>query len=219
MQSKNKISRRAALASGVGLAVFGDLLTNLRYAQDTGVKEDVVWKFTKLDPDLVAKRAYENYKAGGCLYGAFKGACLAYAETIESSDAEFAKIARGVPFVAFRCARGGFGKLRELCGAMAGGIMFMSCFCEDVADLNAMAAELGEFGRTTALPTYVPENDECPDMFTFVANGLTCKDMGVGWVLNAPEEQRKNWVGERCARHTASIMKKAAEILNERFED
>ncbi|MBP5620808.1 MAG: C-GCAxxG-C-C family protein [Thermoguttaceae bacterium] len=219
MQSKNKISRRAALASGVGLAVFGDLMTNLGYAQDTGVKEDVVWKFAKLDPDLVAKRAYENFKAGGCLYGAFKGACLAYADAVEASDAEFAKIARGVPFVAFRCGRGGFGKLRELCGAMAGAIMFMSCFCEKVDDLNDMAGLLGGFAKTAALPTYVPENDECPNMFTFVADGLTCKDMGVGWVLNAPEEQRKNWVGERCARHTASIMKKAAEIINEHFEE
>jgi len=42
--------------------------------------------------------------------------------------------------------------------------------------------------------------------------------MGVGWVGAAPEEQKK-WTGERCARHTASIVKKAAEILNAYFAE
>ena len=97
--------------------------------------------------------------------------------------------------------------------------MFFSCFCDDAADVAKLAGELGEFGKTTALPTYKPEKDECPDMATHVANGLTCAAMGVGWVLNAPEDQRKNWVAERCARHTASIMKKAAELLNAHFEE
>ena len=211
------ISRRAMLASGAGLAAFGDLLSNLGYAEETGVKENA-WKFTPVDPDKVADYAYAQYASGGCLYGAFKGAVLAYADAVESTDAEAAKIARSCPFVAFRCARGGFGRLRELCGAVAGSVMFFSCFCEDAADVNAMAAELGEWAKKTALPTYVPEKDEHPNLFQFVANGLTCREMGAGWVGAAPEEQKK-WAGERCARHTASIVKKAAEILNAFFAE
>ena len=116
-----KITRRDALATGFGLAAFGTVLSDLGYAEETATK-DAVWRFAPVDVNLVGKLVYENYDAGGCLYGAFKGAVLAYATAVESVDAEAARVARSCPFVAFRCARGGFGRLKELCGAVAGGV-------------------------------------------------------------------------------------------------
>lgn len=212
-----KISRRDALATGFGLAAFGTVLSDLGYAEETATK-DAVWRFKELDVNLVGKLVYENYDAGGCLYGAFKGAVLAYAAAVESVDAEAARVARGCPFVAFRCARGGFGRLKELCGAVAGGVMFFSCFLDDYADVCKLAAALGEYGRETALPEYVPEKDDAPNFLRVVAKGLTCREMGGAWMKAATDEQKK-LVGERCKRHTASIMMKAVELLNAHFAE
>ena len=207
-----KISRRDALATGSGLAAFGTVLSDLGYAEETATK-DAVWRFATVDVNLVGKLVYENYDAGGCLYGAFKGAVLAYAAAVESVDAEAARVARSCPFVAFRCARGGFGRLKELCGAVAGGVMFFSCFLDDYADGCKLAAALGEYGREAALPEYVPEKDDAPNFLRVVAKGLTCREMGGAWMKAATDEQKK-LVGERCKRHTASIMMKAVELLN-----
>ncbi len=212
-----KISRRDALATGFGLAAFGTVLSDLGYAEETATK-DAVWRFAPVDVKLVGKLVYENYDAGGCLYGAFKGAVLAYAAAVESVDAEAARVARSCPFVAFRCARGGFGRLKELCGAVAGGVMFFSCFLDDYADVCKLAAALGEYSRETALPEYVPEKDDAPNFLRVVAKGLTCREMGGAWMKAATDEQKK-LVGERCKRHTASIMVKAAELLNAHFAE
>ena len=212
-----KISRRDALATGFGLAAFGTVLSDLGYAEETA-KKDAVWRFAPVDVNLVGKLVYENYDAGGCLYGAFKGAVLAYAAAVESVDAEAARVAHSCPFVAFRCARGGFGRLKELCGAVAGGVMFFSCFLDDYADVCKLAAALGEYGRETALPEYVPEKDDAPNFLRVVAKGLTCREMGGAWMKAATDEQKK-LVGERCKRHTASIMMKAVELLNAHFAE
>ena len=212
-----KISRRDALATGFGLAAFGTVLSDLGYAEETA-KKDAVWRFAPVDVNLVGKLVYENYDAGGCLYGAFKGAVLAYAAAVESVDAEAARVAHSCPFVAFRCARGGFGRLKELCGAVAGGVMFFSCFLDDYADVCKLAAALGEYGRETALPEYVPEKDDAPNFLRVVAKGLTCREMGGAWMKAASDEQKK-LVGERCKRHTASIMMKAVELLNAHFAE
>ena len=212
-----KISRRDALATGFGLAAFGTVLSDLGYAEETATK-DAVWRFAELDVKEVGRLVYENYDAGGCLYGAFKGGVLAYAAAVESVDPEAARIARACPFVAFRCARGGFGRLKELCGAVAGGVMFFSCFLDDYADVCKLAAALGEYARETPLPEYVPEKDDAPNFLRVVAKGLTCREMGGAWMKAATDEQKK-LVGERCKRHTASIMAKAAELLNARFAE
>lgn len=212
------LTRRDAL-TGVGAVALGGFLSDFGRANETNAAPtDETWRFVELDPRKAAALAYEYYGTNACLYGAFKGAVLAYADAVESVDADAAARARNFPFVAFRCGRGGFGRLKELCGAVAGSVMFFNCFVDDYADVCRLAAELGEYAKTAELPEYVPENAESADFLRVVANGLTCREMGGAWVKAASEEQMK-LVGERCKRHTASIARKAAEILNAYFAE
>ena len=122
--------------------------------------------------------------------------------------------AQSFPFFAFRYGRGGCAKLKEICGAINGAVLFMSCFVEDFAEIPALAKKLADWAAETELPTFVPADDKYPDFLKVKAGGITCAVMGKAWMSAATDEQKKI-VGERCKRHTASIMGKAVEILNE----
>ncbi|MDO5582050.1 MAG: C-GCAxxG-C-C family (seleno)protein [Planctomycetia bacterium] len=209
-----KVSRRELLTGSLALTA-GTLLTDSISAE--GIKkEEESWKYVPLDARKVAQRAYDEYGTSGCLYGSFKGAVLEYADAIESADAAMARSARSFPFIAFRCGRGGFARLKQLCGAVAGAVMFMNCFVSDFKDLTALTDKLGKYAAETELPQFIPQDDKHPNFLKVAAHGLTCKEMGGAWMKAATAEQKKV-VGERCKRHTASIIAKAVELLNEYY--
>lgn len=205
-----EVSRRGVLAGGLTLTM-GTFLADLAQAS-TEAPKDQCWKYIKLDPQKAGQQAYDCYKDGGCLYAAFKGALLTFAKEDPSSAAAV----NAIPYAAFRCGKGGFGRLKELCGAVGGSLMFMSCFVEDFKVLTALAEKLGKFASETELPTFIPEKDEHPNFLKVKAGGLTCRSMGSAWMKAATPEQKKI-VLERCKRHTASILAKAVELLNEQF--
>ncbi|MDD3586204.1 MAG: C-GCAxxG-C-C family (seleno)protein [Thermoguttaceae bacterium] len=205
-----KLSRRNLITGTTGLALGSFALPLVQGAQETAPEE--CWKYVKLSPQKVAQCVYETYGTNGCLYGAFKGAVLEYA----SANPAMAQVVKAFPFVAFRCGRGGFARMKQLCGAVAGAVMFMNCFVGDFKQLCALTEKLGKYAAESPLPDFVPADDKYPDFLKVVAHGLTCREMGGAWMGKATAEQKKI-VGERCKRHTASIMAKAVELLNEHF--
>lgn len=207
-----KFSRRTALAGGFGLAMAG-FMADVAAAAEAAPEK--CWKYVKLDPAKVAQAAYDAFGANGCMYGAVKGAISVFAETTTCPNDKAA--AQNFPFFAFRYGRAGCAKLKEICGALNGAILFMSCFVDDYAEIPALAKKLADWAAETELPTFVPADDKYPDFLKVKAGGITCAVMGKAWMSAATDEQKKI-VGERCKRHTASIMAKAVEILNEFYE-
>ena len=205
-----KISRRHLITGTTGLAVGTFAVPLVESAQEVAPEE--CWKYVKLSPQVVAQCVYETYRTHGCLYGAFKGAVLEYAK----ANPAMAQTAQAFPFIALRCGRGGFGRLKQLCGAVAGAVMFMNCFVGDFKQLCVLADKLGKYAAESPLPDFVPAEDKNPDFLKVVSHGLTCREMGGAWMGKANAEQKK-LVGERCKRHTASIMAKTIELLNEHF--
>ncbi len=206
-----KVTRRGILAGGMTLTM-SSFLTELAPADDKK-PQDQCWKYVKLDPKKVGQQAYDCYKDGGCLYAAFKGGLLEFAQ----ADPKSAAAVNAIPYAAFRAGRGGFARLKELCGAVAGSVMFMSCFVEDFKTLTALADKLGKYAAETELPVFIPAKDEHPNFLKVKAGGLTCRQMGKAWMSAASADQKKI-VLERCKRHTASIIAKAVELLNEFYE-
>lgn len=207
-----KITRRGAIA-GLGLAMSG-LMSDLVSAEECGAGEKC-WKYVKLDPAKVAQSVYDTFGANGCMFGSVKGALTVFAETTSCPKDQAA--AKNFPYFSLRYGRGGVAKLKEICGAVNGGVMLMSFFVEDYADIPALAKKLAEYSAETELPVFVPAKDEHPDFLKVAAHGITCREMGSAWMGAASNEQKKI-VGERCKRHAASIMAKAVEILNEYFK-
>ena len=212
-----KMTRRSVLASGIGIAAMNGFLIGLAGAEETSPQEKC-WKYVRISPQKAAQRVYDTFGDNGCMYGAFKGALLEYADTIADTDPQTAAAVKAIPFTAFRAGRSGFAKLKQLCGAVAGSVIFFSCFVEDFADVCKLTDQLGQYAAETSLPEFIPEKDEYPDFRKVVAHGLTCKEMGGAWMKGATEEQKKI-VGERCKRHAASIMGKAVELLNEYYAE
>lgn len=211
VKMEKKMTRRNVMAGGLGLTLAG-LLNETAFARET-VENEKCWTYVKLDPQKVAQSVYETFGAHGCMYGAVKGALKVYAEQSDGPDAQAAK---AFPCQVLRYGRAGVAHLKEICGAVSGGVMFMSFFVEDYADIRVMAAELAKFSAEAELPTFIPEVDEHPDFLRVVSNGITCREMGGAWVKAASEKQMKI-VLERCRRHAASIMAKAVEILNAHY--
>lgn len=219
MEQSNKMSRRNALVGTLGVALGGSLLTSIGYADEKSAdSEDQVWKYTKLCPKKVGQRVHDSFGTKGCMYGALKGAILEYAQAIESTDAAKAAAARSFPFVGMQAGRAGCGKLKSLCGGVNGAAIFMALFVDKTPDLTALIQKLGDYAKETALPEFKPENDPYENFPTAVAHGVTCKEMGGAWMAAASEDFKKV-VGERCKRHTASIMAKAVELLNDYFKE
>lgn len=207
-----KLTRRTAIAGGLSVAMTC-FLSDLADAHEC-TTEEKCWKYVRLDPKKVAQSVYDTFGTNGCMYGAVKGALIVFADTTQCAADKVA--AQNFPFLSLRYGRSGVAKLKEICGAVNGGIMLMSFFVENYADIPKMAKKLADFSAETELPTFIPTIDEHPNFLKVASHGITCREMGSAWMGVATPEQKKI-VGERCKRHAASIMAKAVEILNEYY--
>ncbi len=207
-----KLTRRNVLAGSLGLAMYG-FSGDSAFAADGPAEK--CWTYVPLDSKKVAQSVYDTFGVNGCMYGSVKGALLVFAETTDN-EAEKAAV-KAFPWQSLRYGRGGVAKLKEICGAVNGGVMLMSFFVEDFAEIPALAKKLAEYAAETELPEFVPEKDEYPDFLKVASHGITCREMGGAWMGVATPEQKKI-VGERCKRHAASIMAKAVEILNDFYK-
>ena len=225
-ESESKLNRRTALAEGLSLAMVGFLFADLdpetsaedetrakRPRRRRPVREET-WKYTRIDPELAARYAYETYHPWGCMYAAAKGGMLAYAD----ANPEMAPVVKAFPFLAFRSGKTGCGAMEQLCGTINGAAFFMSLFVPDYAELCALIVKLAEFYKTTELPSYVPAEDKYPNFVKTIAPSLQCADSKGKWLAADPSQEHKQLRQERCIRLTASVIKKAVELLNEYFE-
>ena len=210
------LSRRTFLADtgkvALGLAI-GSVGLSLAgcSAKTTGSKtkqELPAWPWTyskKLDPNAVAKLAYEGFYQGAC--------CYAVANSILTE----LKNKVGFPFTQipsdmFRYGEGGIVGWASLCGTLNGASAVINLVSPKEV-YGPLINELMGWYTETAFPVYVPEGKD--KLVTSKSGSPLCHVSVTNWckVSKAGAESKER--AERCARLCGDVGKRVAEMLND----
>ena len=209
----NDVSRRrffanackvtAGAALGAGLA--STLSTNADVSDHSEDLFEWPWPYTRLDPDRVRDQAYAAFHHGHCSYGALEGIVAELREEV------------GVPFTTLpsqilEYGKGGGVGWGTLCGALNGAAAAISLV---TANSDPIINELIGWYTKTALPIYEPTAEtEVQIETSSVAGSPLCHTSVTEWCnasgCGAKSAERK----ERCARLTADVAGRAAELMN-----
>lgn len=184
----------------------------------------------QLDAAAVKEAAYHGYYAGGCCHGAYNGLVKHLADT---AGAPFDLL----PLDFGMFGGGGIAGYGSICGAVLGGILTINSVVPNAANAtpakanvrNRMMAELMRWYEGFAFPAYAPAQVDAAE--TGLTRGFTdaglpavvqvapgshlCHASVTGWCAangNVPSSGADKKA--RCARLTADVAGKVAELLN-----
>ncbi len=193
--------------SGVALgAVVGSGATTLLTHAATSAVPALPWQYVALDPVVVAERAYADYYAGGCMYGAFESIVGQLADVV------------GAPFTSIPTAMAKYGSAGvsgwgTLCGAL-NGVAAAIYLVKTSATGNPIINEIFGWYGVEALPNYTPKNPKYADIQSTVSQSQLCHVSVTNWCDHTGFKTSDPHRGERCAWLTASVAKYAVELLN-----
>jgi len=176
-------------------------------------KPHLPWAFARLDQDITADRAYQDYYQGHCMYGVFKSIVWQLAEQ------------RGEPYKSFpldmmKYGAGGVAGWGSLCGGLNGGAAVIGLFAATQEQAKLLTHELLRWYETTALPIYVPKKPKLEmEMPKSVSNSVLCHVSVSSWCKVSGHRAFSKEHNERCARLAADTAKKTVEILNSTLQD
>jgi len=215
------ISRRNAI-KGTGLVVGTFLTTAVptifakSESKEKGSSKAVVWKYEKLDPKVVADRAYALYPAGRCMYATAKaiGDCLA--DATRQTNPALSEVLTDFPWQMMLYGHSGMATMGSLCGTVNACGAIFSMFVQDKNTLDAMVQEFCKYYEQTPLPSYKPENapKEFEPMKKSVAESILCHVSQGHWCKESGQSQFSSFRSERCRRLSADCAAKAVEMLN-----
>jgi len=237
----DNLSRRN-LISGVGFALGGAMAlkalpgcssedgdkadTGTGPAATTGpqVKEYPYESFIKagykLDTAAVKEAAYQLYYAGGCCHGSYR-ALLEHLATTVGAPFDLLPLDFG------KFGAGGIGGYGSICGSLLGGVMIINHIVIDPDARSAMMTDLLRWYEGNPFPAFVPkaiaeaEKDLTKDFsaaniasLQLAPKSHLCHASVSAWCaangVSAGGSDKK----ARCARLTADVAGKAAEIIN-----
>ncbi|MBW7989358.1 MAG: C_GCAxxG_C_C family protein [Planctomycetes bacterium] len=169
------------------------------------------WKYTELDPDITARRAYYYYDKGHCMYAAFAPAISQLAD-------KYGEPYRSFPVEMMRYGAGGVAGWGSLCGAVNGSAALMSLFVKKEDELKQLVDELFLWYQQTELPQYVPQKPALKiEIAKSVSNSVLCHVSVTRWCKVSGHKTFTKPQKERCKRLSAETAKKTVEILNAHF--
>jgi hypothetical protein len=189
----------------------------------------------QLDVEAVKEAAYNAYYAGGCCHGAYSALMGALQAGV---GAPFDQL----PAAFGKFGGGGIGGYGSICGAVLGSQLIVNMIAEDPPPpagsttspnvRNAMIVEIMRWYETFAFPEFVPATrnakefnasgaaltvlnfDTPPESMRLAPGSHLCHASVTGWctaqgvAANGPDKLA------RCARLTADVAGKTAELLN-----
>jgi hypothetical protein len=175
----------------------------------------------QLDAAAVKEAAYHAYYAGGCCHGAYS-ALLGHLASTAGAPFNLLPIDFG------RFGGGGIAGYGSICGAVLGGVMVINMVVSNATARGAMMTDLMRWYEGFAFPAYAPAAVDAAE------TGLT-KDFGAANLVNLQvvpashlcHSSVSKWCAiqgvsasgadkkARCARLTADVAGKVAEILNQ----
>ncbi|HSH69878.1 MAG TPA: C-GCAxxG-C-C family protein [Deferrisomatales bacterium] len=161
------------------------------------------WPYPRLDPDVVAARAYWDYFDGHCMYGVFAGIV---GDLAEKCGGPF----RTFPLELMKYGAGGVAGWGTLCGTLNGAAAAIHLVS---ADPEPVIDELFGWYSSETLPDFIPEESPKP-LPRSVARSPLCHVSVAEWCkvsgLDAYSVERN----ERCARLAAATARHTVESLN-----
>lgn len=166
------------------------------------------WAFARLDPDITADRAYQDYYQGHCMYAVFKSIVGQLAEQSGEPYKSF-------PFDMMKYGAGGVAGWGSVCGGLNGAAAVIGLFATTQDQARVLTHELFTWYETTALPIYVPEKPKLEvEVPKSVSNSVLCHVSVSNWCKVSRHRAFSKEHNERCARLTADTAKKTVEILD-----
>jgi Putative redox-active protein (C_GCAxxG_C_C) len=174
----------------------------------------------RLDPAPIREAGYHAYHVGGCCHGAFSALVGHLATT---AGAPFDQL----PLDFGKFGGGGVAGYGSICGAVLGSVLVVNMVVANPGARNTMMTDLMRWYEGNAFPAYVPATADAAETgltLDFSAANLPrlqkkpeshlCHASVSGWCA----ANRVSAVGAdkkaRCARLTADVAGKAAEMLN-----
>jgi hypothetical protein len=225
VEEKEKLTRREFVAGSAGFAAgvaVGSgslgLLSGCLTKPEPKVVEKIVevekpakippipWPYEKLDPEKVAKIAYENWYKHFCCYAVTSGILIPLQEEIGEPYTLF-------PIESTIWGHGGAVGWGTLCGTLTGvGIATGLIAGKDGEKiLNDVIA----WYTKTELPIYTPENPKATIKNQSKSNSPLCHISVGKWMKKEDVKFFSPERKERCARLAADVATKTVELLND----
>ena len=165
--------------------------------------------YESLDPLKVQKKGYEAYYQHHCSYGGFEAIIGSLREKIGYPY-------NMIPTEMMTYGRAGVAGWGTICGTLNGASAAISVVVGDYKKYKGLLNELLAWYSKVELPIYVPAGQK--PMVKSVAGNPLCHVSVMKWcaVANVPAKSKAR--SERCARVTADVAKKTAELLNAYFK-
>ncbi|HUH42885.1 MAG TPA: C-GCAxxG-C-C family protein [Sulfurimonas sp.] len=207
------MSRREAL-SGLGCLAVVATSELLAAPESLAPKKApaLPWAYAILDPQHVAKRAYENYFSHHCMYASFEAIIGELADKFGEPYSSF-------PFDMMAYGSGGVAGWGSLCGTLNGAaaaIQLVSHRPEEII------AELFRWYETTPIPNVnltilTDETSKYPQPIKVkpsISHSVLCHVTISKWVKESGKSLDSVEKSQRCAQAAASVAKKSVELLN-----
>lgn len=210
-----RVSRRelftstGAFAAGVALGTLfgGGALRGVSTAHAAEVPP-WPWPYRKLDPDVVAQRAYDGYWKGACNYGAAEAIIGELARVVGHPYTLF-------PVDMFRYGEGGVVGWSTICGALNGAAAVI-CLVTPKDAYPKLINELMGWYTQFAFPEYRPAGGA--ELPTSVAGSPLCHVSVTRWCVSSGYQENSKERKERCARLTADVAAQAVRLLNAYYD-
>ncbi|WP_242343782.1 C-GCAxxG-C-C family (seleno)protein [Anaeromyxobacter terrae] len=163
----------------------------------------VPWPYVTLDPDRVASRAFSAYEQGHCMFGAFDALVGSVADKLGDPYASF-------PFDVMKYGAGGVNGWATICGALNGSAAAFELLSREPGPL--VDALFGWYEREP-LPDLVLKTAAHPNVQSIAGSPL-CHTSVSRWCETSGKKSFSAERKERCGILTASVARRAAELLN-----
>jgi hypothetical protein len=209
------LTRREVLGA-VGIAAGSCALSScvkeeMGSFQDGTSKLVFPWKYTELNPDITASRAYYDWDKAYCMYATFAPAISQLAD-------KYGQPYRSFPVEMMRYGAGGVAGWGSVCGTVNGSAALISLFVKKEDELKQLVDELFLWYQQTKLPHYVPHKPTLNiDIAKSVSSSVLCHVSVTRWCKVSGHKTFSKARKERCKRLSADTAKKTVEILNAHF--
>ncbi len=200
-----------SLKAGLGVAVGFTAGNSVVLA--SGVKRqqqmELPYPYVKLDPERIAKRAYNYYHKGHCAYAVF-------ASILDELKGKVGEPYTCIPSELYVYGKGGIVGWGTVCGALNGACGIITLTCKDY---KKIIDTLFDWYVKAELPDFVPEGKE--PFPKSVSHSPLCHASVMKWCKVASDCFKRKIAynckerSERCARLSGSVAKKTVELLNE----
>jgi hypothetical protein len=165
------------------------------------------WEYARLEPEAVARRAYEATPDGACMYATFVGIIGGLAQKVGAPYSTF-------PSGMMKYGANGIAGWGLVCGALNGAAAAIY-LVHDPATGAPVINELFRWYAEQPLPLWRPAKPRIQDAIApSVAGSQLCHISVARWCDKSAYKANSPQRGERCARLAASVAHRTVELLN-----